>query len=135
MFLVPVYLAPSRLHGLGTFASSKIEAGTVVWQFDERIDRIISEETFCELPELVRSYVLEHCMCWPAGGHLLSADLSSFMNHSLHPNLIGPDEFTSVAKDDIEAGEELTENYYEFYLTSPSCKYHREKIYSWESGH
>jgi hypothetical protein len=39
MLLVKTYLSASPIHGIGLFAAEPIAKGTVIWCFDERVDR------------------------------------------------------------------------------------------------
>ncbi|MDO9712729.1 SET domain-containing protein [Paracraurococcus lichenis] len=112
--LVDAVLRSSPIHGLGLFAPAPVAAGTPVWQFDDRVDRIIPED-----PELLALYPVlarlatEH-VCAVEDGLLIFGDDSRFMNHSDQPNVepVTPGDYRRFrARRDIAAGEELTCNY------------------------
>ncbi len=44
MLLVRIYVAPSRIHGLGVFAAEPLKAGALISVFDSSIDQEISDE-------------------------------------------------------------------------------------------
>ena len=41
MMLVPTYIAPSRIEGVGVFAEAPIAAGMLIWRLDPDTDRLI----------------------------------------------------------------------------------------------
>lgn len=94
--MVPsVYVAPSSIHGLGLFAAKSIECDAVIGWLRSR-------------------------PCLENGSHVLwiSEDFAvevlcdlRFINHSDQPNACYYDDFSVVALQDIEAGEEITHNY------------------------
>ena len=119
MLLVSTRVRPSPIHGLGCFANERIAKGQVVWQFDPRIDRAIPESEVAALPAPAQEFVLMY-------GYLeirddqkvytLCGDHAKHMNHSGAANLLSVDSNLDTALRDIEAGEELTCNYYAFDL-------------------
>ncbi len=118
MLLVKVRLKPSPLHGIGCFAEESIPEGQLVWVFDERIDLRISASDLGRLPAPVRDFLGTYGYVEIYEGRktvVLCGDHSRHMNHSDHPNLLNMGE-RDVAARDIERGEELTCNYYEFDL-------------------
>ena len=117
MLLVKAWIGPSRIHGIGCFTAERIAAGQPVWVFDPRIDTRLSAAAFASFPkplrEFLRRYGYEE-MYEGIRTIVLSGDHARYMNHADQPNLIDGD--TDVAARDIEAGEELTCNYYAFDL-------------------
>lgn len=91
----------------------------VVWEYDPPIDKIWNSEeikTLCE-PELKK--LLFHAYLNKVTGQVVyCGDGASYINHSEEPNLLvienGKPEGACIASRDINPGEELTCNYYDF---------------------
>jgi uncharacterized protein len=121
MLLISASVKPSPIHGLGCFTNEKIEKGKVIWVLDDRIDRQIPAAELEALPKPVQEFLLMYAYSKTRQGqkvYILCGDHARHMNHSEAPNSAstGPDLEMDVAIRDIEAGEELTCNYYEFDL-------------------
>lgn len=116
MMLVPCYLAPSEIEGLGVFSSVPIKRGDIVWRFDDRFDRLIAKSEIADAAPHLQIFFERYCYDMPGWpDHLaLDADEGRFMNHADLPNLdfSGPDK--GIAKRNIPAGVELTCDYREF---------------------
>ena len=112
MLLVPTYVAPSRIHGLGLFAAERIPARTKMWAFQPGLDAFIPDELYQRLPEFQKSF-LDHygfrSPIWP-GGVVIGFDHSRYINHSATPNTDNETEFAFAARD-IEKDEEITCDY------------------------
>ena len=109
----------------------RIAKGQIVWQFDPRLDRAISEADVAALPPPAQEYVRMYGYLEVRAGHkvyTLCGDHAKHMNHSKTPNLLSVDSNVDTALRDIEAGEELTCDYYEFDLDGT------EKLLPPESG-
>jgi SET domain-containing protein len=118
MLLISTSLRPSPIHGIGCFTNEKIRKGQVVWEFDERIDLRIPVSRLSEFPTPVQEFFSIYGYTEIYGGEkvmILCGDHSRHFNHSENPNLIDTPS-KSTATQDIEAGEELTCNYYSFDL-------------------
>jgi hypothetical protein len=122
MLLVKTYLAPSPIHGIGLYAAEPIAEGTVIWRYDERIDRRLAPQERDALPEPARSFVATYSYPEVPGSdmHVLDGDHARFMNHSDEPNTYcAPPrsyrEADTVAIRDIAAGEELLCDYRQFH--------------------
>ncbi len=120
MLLVKTLLSPSEIHGIGLFAGERIPAGTVVWRFDPAIDLVLADDALERLSGPAREQMLKYSY---VDRHLkrriLCGDDARFFNHSDDPNCLDfPDDTggTTVAKRDIEVGEELTSDYASFDL-------------------
>lgn len=104
-------LAPSPLHGIGVFAIRDIPAGTTLF-FAAADGYAIGHYGLDILHPAVRSLVLDrHPFDTMSAVQIVhhpnrDARLQAFMNHSRTPNTDG-----HVALEDIQEGEELTENY------------------------
>ncbi|EWY40923.1 hypothetical protein N825_33875 [Skermanella stibiiresistens SB22] len=97
------------------FAMEPIPAGTPIWAFDDRIDRILVPDA-----SMLRTYptfarMTESHGCVIAGlGLLMLGDDARFINHSDTPNvdLIAEGDWRAFkAARDIAAGEEITCDY------------------------
>ena len=121
MLLVSASVRPSPIHGLGCFTNERILKGQLVWQYDARLDRQIPASEVAALPPAAQQFLrmygyLEVCDGQPV--YTLCGDHAKHMNHAETPNLLSVNSQTDTALRDIEAGEELTCNYYEFDLDS-----------------
>jgi SET domain-containing protein len=119
MLLVKTHIAPSRIHGMGLFATEPVRKGTPFWRFETGFDQSISPERFVLLPPLTQQHIRWFAYLNPPDGHyILSGDFCCFMNHNAQPNTgamepaVAP--VTTVALRDIAAGEELTCDYFAF---------------------
>lgn len=123
MFVVAVSIKKSTIDGRGVFADKAVVEGSIVWKFDPDHDFTLSQEEFDVLGPGAKEK-LSHVayfspwtnrwVCPPEG------DAAEYTNHSSRNNLkvvynetISPEPYF-VANRDIEAGEELTNNYLEF---------------------
>lgn len=113
MFLVPTYLAESRIHGMGAFASEPIEEGQIVWEFTEGVDWRIPPEVMERFPEPYQGRLREWSYLDESGVYILCGDNAKFMNHADRPNCIEGARFTRAARA-IRVGEELTCDYRTF---------------------
>lgn len=114
MFLIPTYLAPSPIHGIGVFTAEPLEPGTVIWRYDPSVDWKIRPEEMELFPEPYRSRLHAYCYRDPNGVYVLCGDNAKFMNHSEEPNCDDTGSECTVACEYIRAGEELTCNYRSF---------------------
>ncbi|MEW6520851.1 MAG: SET domain-containing protein [Thermodesulfobacteriota bacterium] len=116
MLTVKTYLAPSEIHGIGLFAAEKIPAKSIVWKYNRFIDKIFSVPTFLKICQDQDHYTLNHLLnssYKKNGKYFYLTDNARFINHSdLISNISFVDEFTEIAEQDIEADEELLENYF-----------------------
>jgi SET domain-containing protein len=117
VLLVPTYLAPSRIHGIGLFAADGVAAGTRVWQLDTAFDLAVDEQALVRLGTIAQLQVDRYAYVDPARRvRILCADDARFFNHAEEANCRdepGSDGTATVAVRDIEAGEELTWDYAE----------------------
>ncbi len=117
MLLVKTTLGPSPVQGIGLFAAEPIARGTVIWRFDDRIDRRFSWAEREALPEPARSFVAKYSYPEALGDdvHFLDGDHARFMNHSDSPNTDCATD--TIATCDIAVGEELLCDYRQFHPT------------------
>jgi SET domain-containing protein len=116
MILVPTYVGPSEIEGVGVFAAAPIPRGTQIWLLDEAFDRVLTEEEIEALGEPQRAfaerYGYPHTL--KPGLTILELDNGRFMNHSSRPNTDFRDPAAGYALRDIAEGEEITCDYDEF---------------------
>jgi len=114
MMLVDTELKPSPIHGLGVFLLEPVRAGTVIWRFDSRIDRVYAPEEIATLPPHAQRYLRTYST-WneEAGLYVLCGDNGRFFNHADAPNTVSDAIAFGVdtAVRDLAAGEELTSDY------------------------
>lgn len=116
MLLVPTYVAPSQIEGVGVFAAEPIASGTLIWQLAQGLDRLIHKSEIDALPPLFQAFVERYSYPYPHDPERLIVELDNgrFMNHAEKPNTIFSDPDAGYTIRDIAAGEELTCNYAEF---------------------
>jgi len=116
MMIVPTYVGPSEIEGVGIFASAQIKAGDPVWILEEKFDLLLPVNELAFLPEIQRQFIERYGyphMVRP-GIIVLEYDNGRFMNHSDTPNTDFRNAEIAWALRDIGVGEELTCNYSEF---------------------
>lgn len=113
MMLVPCYLAPSLIEGLGVFSSAHIKKGDVIWRFDPRFDQLIRRDDIAAAPAHVQEFFERYTYEMPDYPDcvVLDADEGRFMNHSDRPNADFSSHDVGIATRDIPAGEEITCDY------------------------
>ncbi|WP_332812332.1 SET domain-containing protein [Sphingomonas sp.] len=116
MLLIPTYVAPSRIEGVGVFAAEDIPAGTLIWQLDASLDRLLSKDDIAALPEIHQAFVERYGYPYPHDPSMTIVELDNgrFMNHSTAPNTNFSDADSGFTRIAIAAHEELTCNYSEF---------------------
>ncbi len=114
MLLVPTYLSESAIHGIGMFAAKPIPADTRIWSFDPRVDWKIRPDELEAFPEPYRSRLHAWSYLDDDGLYVVCGDNAKFMNHTESPNCDDPEGNFTVTNRAIEAGEELTCNYFTF---------------------
>ena len=114
MLLIKNKLAPSSIHGLGLFAEEYIPSGSVIWKTIDGFDGKVSIESVESLPLVCRKYF--EIYGWIENGkYNFCIDNQKYINHSDNPNcIVSDDGSVGIAGRDIEAGEEITEDYRSF---------------------
>ncbi|MCB1229795.1 MAG: SET domain-containing protein [Verrucomicrobiae bacterium] len=120
--MVKIEIGPSSIHGIGCFAREQIKKGQLVWQFDERFDLALKKELVDSLPLGARENLLNYAyVSKTTGDYILSSDDTKFTNHSNTPNIschvpsgCTGNELVCYATQDIEIGEEMTNDYRDF---------------------
>jgi SET domain-containing protein len=116
MMIVPNYVGPSAIEGVGVFAAAPIRAGEAVWTLEERFDLLLPVSDLERLPALQRQFIERYgyLHMTRANTMVLEFDNGRFMNHSETPNTNFTSPDLGWAIRDIAEGEELTCNYAEF---------------------
>src|SRR5271169_947644 len=114
MLLIKTYLAVSPIHGIGLYATEPVAKGTVIWRYDERVDRRYTKKERQDIPDLARSFLATYSYPEGIGSdvYIVDGDHARFMNHSDSPNTDA--RVDTIATRDIFAGEELVCDYRQF---------------------
>jgi uncharacterized protein len=116
MMLIPTYVAPSRIEGVGIFAAEDIPAGALIWRLEPALDRLLTKEEIAALPEPHQAFVERYGYPYPHDTSVTIVELDNgrFMNHSTAPNTVFSDPDSGFTRIAIPAHEELTCDYSEF---------------------
>ncbi len=110
-------LDTSKLHGIGLFAAENVQKGQLVYTASPVLDLNITQEQFDALNESEQQEIRWWGFEVEPGIWHVDFDVSKFINHS-YDSTVTQDQHTKeahlIAVRDIEAGEELTQNYLEF---------------------
>jgi SET domain-containing protein len=116
MLLIPTYVAPSRIEGVGVFAAEDIPAGTLIWRLDPNFDRLIGRDEIAGLSEVHQQFIERYGYPYPHDPSLTIIELDNgrFMNHSTAPNTRFSDPDSGYTRTAVAAHDELICNYAEF---------------------
>jgi len=116
MMLVKTYLAPSQIQGLGVFAGERIPRGNHIWVLNPKFDIFVHPSELAGLPSHMHDFVARYSYPHLEIGEVrvVDCDDGKFMNHSEQPNTDFRIFDRGFALTDIDVGEEITCNYYEF---------------------
>ena len=95
--------------GLGVVARQRLPRGTIVWVQDP-MDHVFTDAQFSAMPSLLRGTLWRHVFRQD-GVWVLTWDHGRYTNHSCGPNCAGFGGAFDVVVRDIEAGEQLTNDY------------------------
>jgi SET domain-containing protein len=117
MLVVATELKHSPINGFGLFAAEDIPAGTVIWREEPGFDTRIPMEKLATLPAPAVAFVKHFGYRSPdhPTEYLVCNDDSRFMNHAVPSNTNDGGDST-IARVDIKKGDEITCNYFDFYL-------------------
>lgn len=128
MLVVKTFLSRDSRGGTGLFAGEYIKAGSLIWQYNEVVDQFYTVSQYFALCDEARRIVSHHgyrATVNGVHGILLSHDNDRFVNHSLSADIecryeeVNPvdSRFAIItAGRDIDAGIEITANYFDFDL-------------------
>lgn len=128
MLLVKTKLGTSHIHGIGLFADEFIPKGTIIWKFNPIIDISLCESQIEKLAEPSREQIKKYTYrSMLSRCYVLCGDDARFFNHSNEPNCFdvceSEEQDLTIARRDINAGEELTCDYALFDLDLAEGKY------------
>jgi len=96
--------------GLGVFATQLIPRGTITWVQD-CLDYTFSREEFARQASLFRPTLDKYSFMGPDGSFVLCWDIARYVNHSCNPPCLSAGYDFEFAVRDIQAGEEITDDY------------------------
>lgn len=120
MLLIKTKVDKSPIHGLGLFADQDIPKGTQIWKFTPGFDQKFTQGQIDAFPDLVQEYLYTYSwLSKKSNLRILAVDDAKYFNHSDNPNCLSEykdseEEVVTIAIKDIQAGEELTDNYDSF---------------------
>lgn len=118
MLKVKTIVKDSKIHGKGLFADEFIPKGTIIWQFEHNIDKVITHEEFLALESKERDFWNIYSFRFNEKYYLCMDDAIYFNHNEIDYNCDeDPENNTTIAKFDINPGEELTTNYANFGTT------------------
>ncbi|MGZ4055202.1 MAG: SET domain-containing protein [Bacteroidia bacterium] len=111
--------------GIGLFAEEFIPKGTKIWEFTPGLDLKFTEEEYSKFNDLNTDFLFKYTYkC--NGEYILCVDNGRFINHSDDANTDDSSSFfQTIAKKDIQAGEEITSNYNEFGRTAEDLEFNK----------
>lgn len=111
--------------GISLFAKRHFKKGEILWVADN-MDSVIPLNSYLKLSKKEQEQLAHYCYLDGNKHIVIPGDNGKYVNHSCTPNCTYLIEFDniSVAMRDIEAGEEITENYrcYYSHLSDFECK-------------
>src|SRR4051794_2361354 len=96
--------------GWGVFATQFIPKGTITWVFDA-LDQVFVAPEPCQLPALLQRQIDIYSYQNGYGERILCWDHARLVNHSCHPTSLAPGFDIEIAVRDIQAGDEITDDY------------------------
>jgi SET domain-containing protein len=104
--------------GYGVFATKKIPKGTITWVLD-KFDKEFKPAEVAMLEPLYKNLLDRYSYRNEIGNQVLCWDFGRFVNHSFKSNFMSTAYGFEIAIRDIEAGEEVTDDYGYLNLTEP----------------
>lgn len=96
--------------GYGVFATKRIPAGTITYVKDS-LESVISPTDYLMHPEAVRAVIEKYSYIDEAGNRIVSWDFAKYVNHCCNCNTISTGYGFEMSIRDIEAGEQITDEY------------------------
>lgn len=104
--------------GYGLFATKRIPKGCITFAQDN-LDLVITPEQFSAYPPHIKTIVDKYSYQTPTNNLIISWDLGKYMNHCCYSNTLTTGYGFEIAIRDIEAGEEVTDDYRLFTTDHP----------------
>lgn len=119
MLTIKTYIKESLVDGIGLFATYQISKGDLVWQYHPDVDLTFSEERWAQMQKSLSPWSYDSLRNYSYkenGQYIVCLDQAQFMNHSdLNFNVGNSKDLKKMyALRDIEAGEELLCNYFDY---------------------
>lgn len=115
---VELRLVDDRI-GLGLFATRDIPIGTITWILCE-LEQVFSTADYAGFSPAYRTYLDKYTYATARGDRILCCDVGRYINHSCESNTLTlPDCEVEIAVRDIEAGEQVTDDYGTLRLPEP----------------
>ncbi|QQX75690.1 MULTISPECIES: SET domain-containing protein [Aequorivita] len=96
--------------GYGVVATEFIPAGTITWALDD-LDREFTPAKMKKMNSLYQNILETYCYRNNKGNFVLCWDYGRYVNHSFKSNCLSTAYDFEIAIRDIQAGEELTDDY------------------------
>jgi SET domain-containing protein len=135
-WIADVEFRKSPIHGMGIFAKTRIPAGARIWEFDDSMQASRLPDLAALSPEELEYALLAGYLHQPSGRFIWYKDGMQYMNHADSPHAnIGLNEWLPLQEDhcialrDIEAGEELMEDYSFWSVCSLDQEHWLPKLY------
>jgi hypothetical protein len=106
--------------GFGVVANRLIPKGTITWVMD-KLDQVLTPQQVASLGSLYSEVMAKYTFRDNRGNFVLCWDHGRFINHSFNPSCITTAYDFELAVRDIQAGEELTDDYGTLNLSMPFC--------------
>jgi uncharacterized protein len=104
--------------GYGVFATRFIPRGTITWVRD-RLDQTFTPQQILDFGEPYRAILDKYSFRDSRGHSILCWDIARYVNHSCDANCLSAGYDFEIAVVDIDAGEELTDDYGSLNLQTP----------------
>lgn len=104
--------------GFGIVATERIPRGTVVWALDD-LDQRISEARAAAVTGPALEMMVRYSYFDSTGERILCWDHAKYMNHHCEATCLSPGLRLEIAVRDVEAGEQLTDDYGSLNLEEP----------------
>lgn len=122
MLLVKTIVKQSDISGFGLFADEYIPKGAIVDKRAPKFDKAFTKGEILSLPPIVQNFLYDYIWKEVIDEenkkyiYFVSMDNTRYINHSFDPNVrFTPESQDSVAVRDIVIGEEITQDYLDFY--------------------
>ena len=104
--------------GYGVFATRPIPRGTITWAFD-LFDQVYTPQEVHAMDEMHQGLIAKYAYRDSRGYFILCWDFGRYINHSFDSNCMATGYDFEIAIRDIQAGEELTNDYGYLNMQSP----------------
>lgn len=96
--------------GYGVVATRFIPKGTITWVQDE-LDQIYTPQQVEKMRDITKQMIDKYTFRNNEGNFIMCWDISKYVNHSFKSNCLSTAYDFEIAIRDIQAGEELTDDY------------------------